>query len=155
MSPAGDHGRGIILLGTILICGIAVAVQFFMREALGWSIDTVLAALLVSALFIGPLEIGILALIAGVIVGLPIVFSLEIAMFIGLPVSLSLIHKKMPWQHLLLALGVVFVGVLLFYAIVNGRGAYADIGLVMKDALLACVFGSVVFASLFSLQSES
>ncbi|MFH1246225.1 MAG: hypothetical protein V1489_00420 [Candidatus Liptonbacteria bacterium] len=129
----------------LLILIAAIGIQLRSGQILGWNIDTVIAALLVFALWSQLAEQILLILLSIFLLNWHPGFSPEMIFFALYPLFFYLLHPYLPVRRRIAIPLTIMIGILGFYLLVAGTSVVAYNSFLWKDEAVSTAFGLFLF----------
>ncbi|MEK7181486.1 MAG: hypothetical protein AAB738_04130 [Patescibacteria group bacterium] len=130
-------------------CFLVFLVIFLLSIFLGvygfFKTDLVLVFLLVLASFVGFWEILTFGMLAVFLMNWQPWVSLEMIMLLILPLGVNLGHRFLPGRPLLQSFFINFLGVMIFYAVLDAPRMLNNLGLFLSFIFADIIFGGAIF----------
>ena len=126
---------------------IGIILQLSIGGAINVWFNFSLAALIVATFFLNFLELLVLILLAVFILNWQPAFSLEMALYVVLPLLVLWLRKFLPLKSWLGNLLAIFVCFLFFYLVIDARFLLVAPAVFLRDIAGGLVFGAIFFKS--------
>ena len=133
------------LLIAFIFLIIGMFLQLLLGETGGIWINFTLAALVTAAFFLNFLELLILILISIFVLNWQPAFSLEIALYIILPLVVFVLHKFLPFKPWLGISAAIILSTLIFYLVIGPRFLVATPAVFLWDLVGGLTLGAAFF----------
>lgn len=132
-------------LGSFLVLILAIILQLYAGDSSGIWINFALAALITATFFLDLLEVIFLIAFAVLVLNWQPTPSWELAVFSGVPLLVFAAKKLLPLQPWLSNLAMIFLGVILFYLLIDFRFVFQHFGVFAIDLAVVLIFGLLIF----------